>query len=160
MWKIAQNRLLVLVYNNSIFHTFETKNVENVESHDYQRLFKIENVEEMWKNRKARLDEYVAYYEGDDGIPQRQPPPSLFDPLPLKEDLYINVVDELLPRTQLFPDEPTESEPGSPVTTTPPSEEGAQPGSPFTTNQDDLLYMLSGQFPSQPQTTPVTWHVL
>jgi len=52
LWKIAQNRLLVLVYNNSIFHTFETKNVENVESHDYQRLFKIENVEEMWKKKK------------------------------------------------------------------------------------------------------------
>jgi len=53
LWKIAQNRLLVLVYNNSIFHTFETKNVENVESHDYQRLFKIENVEEMWKKKNG-----------------------------------------------------------------------------------------------------------
>ena len=42
----------MLVYNNSIFHTFKTKNVENVESHDYQRLFKIENVEEMWKKKK------------------------------------------------------------------------------------------------------------
>jgi hypothetical protein len=26
--------------------------VENVESHDYQRLFNIENVEEMWKKKK------------------------------------------------------------------------------------------------------------
>ena len=116
-------------------------------------------VEEMWKQRKARLEEYVAYYESEDGIPPRQPPPSLFDPLPLKEDLYINVIDELLPRTQLFPDEPTESEPGSPVTTTPQSEEGVQPGSPVTTSQEDLLDMLSGQFPSQPPTASVTWHV-
>ena len=52
LWKIAQNHLLVLVYNNSIFHTFKTKNVENVESRNYQRLFNIENVEEMWKKKK------------------------------------------------------------------------------------------------------------
>ena len=45
-WKIGKIKLLLLVYNKSSFHVFKTKNVENVESRNYQRLFKIENVEE------------------------------------------------------------------------------------------------------------------
>ena len=45
-WKKGKNELLSLVYNKSSFHVFKTKNVENVESRNYQRLFKIENVEE------------------------------------------------------------------------------------------------------------------
>ena len=46
MWKKGKIELLSLVYNKSSFHVFKTKNVENVESRNYQRLFKIENVEE------------------------------------------------------------------------------------------------------------------
>ena len=49
MWKKGKIELLSLVYNKSSFHVFKTKNVENVETRNYQRLFKIENVEEMWK---------------------------------------------------------------------------------------------------------------
>ena len=45
MCKIGKIKLLLLVYNKSSFHVFKTKNVENVESRNYQRLFKIENVE-------------------------------------------------------------------------------------------------------------------
>ena len=45
---VAQGKieLLSLVYNKSSFRVFKTKNVENVETRNYQRLFKIENVEE------------------------------------------------------------------------------------------------------------------
>ena len=46
MWKKGKIELLSLVYNKSSFHVFKTKNVENVETRNYQRLFKIENVEE------------------------------------------------------------------------------------------------------------------
>ena len=46
MWKIGKIKLLLLVYNKSSFHVFKTKNEENVESRNYQRLCKIENVEE------------------------------------------------------------------------------------------------------------------
>jgi len=52
LWKKGKNRLLFALGNNSIFHIFKTKNVENVESRNYQRLFNIENVEEMWKKKK------------------------------------------------------------------------------------------------------------
>tara|TARA_R100000234_G_C4998299_1_gene179092 strand:+ start:1246 stop:1449 length:204 start_codon:yes stop_codon:yes gene_type:complete len=52
LWKKTKNRLLLALYNNSSFHIFKTKNVENVESRNYQRLFNIENVEEMWKKKK------------------------------------------------------------------------------------------------------------
>jgi len=44
--KKGKIELLLLVYNKSSFRVFKTKNVENVESRNYQRLFKIENVEE------------------------------------------------------------------------------------------------------------------
>ena len=46
MWKKGKIELLSLVYNKSSFHVFKTKNVENVETRNYQRLFNIENVEE------------------------------------------------------------------------------------------------------------------
>ena len=58
MWKKGKNRLLMLVYNNSSFHTFEIKNVENVESGLYQHFFTFKNVEEMcnkYNDRKRFL---------------------------------------------------------------------------------------------------------
>ena len=47
LWKKVKISFFLLVYNNSILHTFETQNVENVESHNYQHFFKFENVEEF-----------------------------------------------------------------------------------------------------------------
>ena len=58
MWKKGKNRLLMLVYNNSSFHTFEIKNVENVETRNYQHFFTFKNVEEMcnkYNDRKRFL---------------------------------------------------------------------------------------------------------
>ena len=52
MWKKGKIKLLLLVYNKSSFHVFKTKNVENVENRNYQRLFKIDNGAEMWPNHK------------------------------------------------------------------------------------------------------------
>tara|TARA_R110002020_G_scaffold125292_1_gene282463 strand:+ start:138 stop:335 length:198 start_codon:yes stop_codon:yes gene_type:complete len=46
MWKKGKNELLSASNKESSFHVFKTKNVENVESRNYQRLFEIENVEE------------------------------------------------------------------------------------------------------------------
>ena len=48
----------MLVYNNSSFHTFEIKNVENVETRNYQHFFTFKNVEEMcnkYNDRKRFL---------------------------------------------------------------------------------------------------------
>ena len=65
MWKKGKIKLLLLVYNKSSFHVFKTKNVENVETRNYQRLFKIENVEEMWK-KQMMLDMVISMMtEGD-----------------------------------------------------------------------------------------------
>jgi hypothetical protein len=52
LWKKGKNQLLTAPNNNSSFHKNKTVFVENVESRNYQRLFKIEFVEEMWKKKK------------------------------------------------------------------------------------------------------------